>query len=186
MDLTRSFDEETLAAGPPDPQPRFIRDMGPVLARWPMILQYDADSGELWRRYILRARSSFPETLEKHEYLASRPRDLGNFVKIDGFTVPAARLVWLFHHGEWPPSPVQRMDGDCFNDRIENLFLRSQPPKGAPGRPRFRPPGVSRFYDRWTAYGDLGQGRRKYLGRFQTIEEAVLARKAWDDANDLV
>lgn len=171
------------SGGAPDPMPQHSRDMGPILARWPVILHYDRASGELWKRFVFEARD--PESLDRREYVATRPRATGNYLRIDGFSLPAARVVWLLHHGEWPEGKLARRDGDLFNDRIENLYLPSRP-EPVLGRPRIRPPGVSRFYDRWQASGDLGNGRKKYLGRFQTIEEAIAARKAWDDASDLL
>lgn len=183
QDLTKNFDGKTHLE-PPDPTPWHLQDMGPILARWPMLLKYDAASGELWRRYVIET-AKYPELLDRREYVAGKPRGNGNYVRIDGLTVSAARLVWLLHHGAWPDGAVQRRDDDPFNDRIENLYLR-QKEDVKRGRPRLRPPGVSKLFDEWQAYGDLGRGRRKYLGRFQTVEEAARARAAWDAANDLV
>jgi hypothetical protein len=31
------------------------------------------------------------------------------------------RIVWLLHNGKWPSKTIDHIDGDCTNDRIENL-----------------------------------------------------------------
>lgn len=40
-----------------------------------------------------------------------------------GHEVPAARIAWLLHYGEWPPGKLFFEDGDTLNLRITNLRL---------------------------------------------------------------
>ena len=166
------------------PLPASLNDMGPILARWPLMLKYDGASGELWWRYVVETHRF--DSLVPAQYVAAYRSITGNkarkMVRIDGYTVEAAKLVWLLHHNAWPERRLVRQDGDYLNDRIENLALS----KGAAGPERKRPPGVAKYYDRWQAYARLPDGRNKNLGVFRTQEAAMAARKAWDDANDLV
>ena len=37
--------------------------------------------------------------------------------------MPRAKLVWLLAHGDWPPSKVYHINGDIYDDRLENLSL---------------------------------------------------------------
>lgn len=43
------------------------------------------------------------------------------YIRLLGRTVPAARLAWLLHYGEWPQGRIAPIDGDTLNLRIENL-----------------------------------------------------------------
>lgn len=107
-------------------------------------------------------------------------------IRIDGYTLQAAKVVWLLHHGEWPDSSgrISWRNGNTLDDRIENLEIKAG--QASRGRERTRPKGVARYYDRWQAYVRFPDGRQKGLGTFRTQEEAVAAREAWDGAHDLV
>lgn len=37
--------------------------------------------------------------------------------------MPRAKLVWLMAHGDWPPSKLYHINGDIYDDRLENLSL---------------------------------------------------------------
>lgn len=181
--LLRYGETATLNVAPPLPQPRDMKDMGPICARWPLLLKYDPETGLLLRRYVLLSGMN-PHPLQ---YTASRRAVVGNRarnrVSVDGFRVDAANIVWLLHHGAWPERRLKRRDGDDLNDRIENLALDDLP---ADARQRRRPQGVARYRNRWQAYAILPDGRQKNLGVHDTEAEAVAARKVWDDAQDLV
>lgn len=43
------------------------------------------------------------------------------YVCVDGRDHRAHRLVWLYHHGEWPKNGIDHIDRDPGNNRIENL-----------------------------------------------------------------
>jgi hypothetical protein len=174
------------SGGPPTPLPANLNDFGPIFARWPLMLKYDPPTGELWWRYVVETHPN-PQYLDRGEYLATYTTTQGNkrvnTVRIDGFAIPAARVVWLLHHRAWPPSALLRRDGDSLNDRIENLIPRTEaPPNIKRGRERSRPIGVARRYDRWQAYVRFPGGVQKTLGVFKTEAEAVAARARWDEA----
>lgn len=169
--------------GPPLPLPSSLTDMGPILARWPLMLKYDEASGELWLRYVVETATE--SHLDRRAYVATKRGPASNYVRIDGIRAQAARVVWLLHHGAWPIGRIGRKDGDEFNDRIENLFDYGTPITA--GRPAKRPVGVSRLRDRWQAYVDFPDGSRKWLGRRHLTEaDAVAARRRWDEGLDLV
>lgn len=42
-------------------------------------------------------------------------------INVDGRLYYAHRLAWLWVTGEWPKGEVDHIDGDCANNRIENL-----------------------------------------------------------------
>lgn len=176
------------SGGPPLPFPKGLDDLGPIMARWPLMLMYDAPSGQLWKRYVWETTPD-RTFLVPEQYVASSERTVGNkvrcYVRIDGFTVQADRVVWLLHHGRWPEGRLRHLDGDLLNDRIENLEDLGHEPRYA-ARERKRPVGVARYYDRWQAYATLPDGRMKKIGVFRTEADAVTARGAWDAARDLV
>lgn len=174
--------------GPPLPLPVDIDDLEPILARWPMLLRYEPETGDLLRRYTHDRFLGGEFLMIREQWLATKRSSARgrNFVQVDGFRPEAARVVWLLHHGAWPAGRLGRRDGDNFNDRIENLFVMETEPRGKPGRTRSRPAGVARLHDRWQAYAPLPNGRRKHLGVHLTEEAAIAARARWDAAQDLV
>ena len=48
-------------------------------------------------------------------------KDGSRQVMVDGHKVPAARLVWFWHHGTWPKHKLYRVNKDTDDNRIENL-----------------------------------------------------------------
>lgn len=107
-------------------------------------------------------------------------------VRIDYDMYLNYRLVWLWHNGEWPDC-VDHINGDPLDDRIENLRsvthaencrnarLRSDSTTGAVGVSRN---GTGRY----VAQLHRG-GRHIHLGCFDTLEEAIAARKAANGAH---
>jgi hypothetical protein len=44
-------------------------------------------------------------------------------VGILGLSYPVHRIVWALHYGEFAPQIIDHIDGDSFNNRVENLRL---------------------------------------------------------------
>lgn len=86
------------------------------------------------------------------------------------FTTTGARLVWLWHNGEWPRYPLKRKNGIATDERIWNLTedLESLNTKRVGRGP-------------WKAHGADG----RYIGRHHTQREARAAIEAYDAGLDL-
>jgi hypothetical protein len=105
-------------------------------------------------------------------------------ITIRGRCYLAARLAWLYVHGEWPRDQIDHKNRIRTDDRIENLreataFQNAQnrgkhiTKKG--GRPY---KGVVPMGRRFAAYIS-GNKRNRYLGMFDTAEAAA---EAYNDA----
>ena len=52
-----------------------------------------------------------------------------SYVRIEGMSIPAQRIAWALHNGEWPPSRITFIDGDSLNFKIANLKLQNSLPQ---------------------------------------------------------
>lgn len=102
------------------------------------------------------------------------------YVVVDGVHCRASRVIWAMMTGEWPAAQVDHEDRNPGNDRWTNLRLAT----GAQNKANnavYRNntsgyPGV--YWDKerehWRAKGVVN-GKRQWLGRFQTAEDAYAA-----------
>ena len=93
----------------------------------------------------------------------------------------AHRLVWAMTHGVSDPPPLDHINGDPMDNRIENLraVTLEENSKNAktPRDNRSGRIGVCRHRrGGWDAYISLGKKQIK-LGRFRDIEDAIAARE---------
>ena len=104
-------------------------------------------------------------------------------VGIEGKYYKAHRLIWLYHHGEFPPAQLDHVNRNRQDNRIENLRLATQAEnlqnKSVYENNTSGYSGVSWNKDcnKWQAQITLCR-KQKHLGLFATLEEAVAARKA--------
>lgn len=149
------------------------------------LFDYNPQEGILrWKETHRRVRKGQPAGCEckkegKPTYIVVR---VGN---APGKLYPAHQLIWCLMTGEWPSFLIDHRDLDGTNNKWENLRkatngqnmmngrLRSDNKTGVKGVTMHRN-GVFR------ARINVA-GKEVFLGRFQTLEEATLARKMAQD-----
>lgn len=95
----------------------------------------------------------------------------------------AHRVAWALHFGEWPEGQIDHENGCKTDNRLENLRVVSNAENAMNSKLREDNksgiPGVWWAEDRqkWCAQIGGSKGRRKSLGRFDTLEEAAKARR---------
>lgn len=103
-------------------------------------------------------------------------------IKLKGITFKVHRLVWLMEHKEWPKGFIDHLDQNKTNNHISNLRdvdkstnnfnikVKENNTSGHPGVYWYAASG------KWRAQIG-GSKNRKYLGTFNTLEEAITARE---------
>jgi hypothetical protein len=103
------------------------------------------------------------------------------YIKINGKSYLAHRLVWLWYYGEWPEGQIDHKDGNPDNNRIENLRIAKNQVEQQQNQKIRKDnisghPGVSWFKTRnkWVAYINLNK-KRIHLGYFDSYEDACVS-----------
>ena len=79
------------------------------------IFDYDSETGDLtWKQ-------TFNKFMKVGKVAGSK-QATGVLIGLFGKLIPARRLVWAWHHGEWPEGNIRSKDGNPLNHRIENLM----------------------------------------------------------------
>jgi len=144
-------------------------------------ISYDSKTGEFTR---IRTKSIY------HEYLiGTNPCKLksNGYLEITSNNVifKAHALAWYFVHGEYPKGKYQidHIDHDKQNNAISNLRkvtasqnqrnrkLNKNNTSGFTGVVFHKPS------DKWFSFIRLKPGTKKFLGSYENIEDAILARK---------
>ena len=97
-------------------------------------------------------------------------------------SVKAHRVAWALHYGEWPELPIDHINGERSDNRLQNLRLANQAQnsrnsakyKLAKATSPYK--GVSRLGGKWKAAIDADH-TRVYLGLF---DDEVVAATAYD------
>ena len=100
-------------------------------------------------------------------------------VKIDGANYRIHRLAWLFVHGAWPTDHIDHINGNSFDNRIENLRdvgrdLNMQNQRKARSDNKLGVLGVVRSFGGFRAEIKVC-GKKRSLGTFQTPDQAHAA-----------
>ncbi len=141
------------------------------------ILHYDQETGVFTRAVRTSNRIQVGDTagsVNGNGYI---------HIRVLGVLYPAHRLVWLYLHGEWPKHQIDHVDRDRLNNRAGNLREVTQQQnlknKGTYSSNKSGHPGVHWYsrYSKWHA-GISNNRKNIDLGYYDTIEEAVAARKA--------
>ena len=102
-------------------------------------------------------------------------------VKVDGRAYRAHRVVWLIVHGAWPDGFLDHINGDCADNRIENLRVatnqQNQQNRQITVTNQTGAIGVTWENNAWRARIKVA-GKKIDLGRYQLFDEAFAARKA--------
>lgn len=148
------------------------------------LLRYEPATGKF---YWLQSEKKPPQwngrwagkeafTCESNGYLWGR---------IDWRLYPAHRIAWAISYGEWPKGQIDHINGCRGDNRLANLREVDQSTNSMnAARPSHNTSGhigvsFEKRRKRWEAHiGVPGTGRKKHLGYFDEIEEAVAARKA--------
>jgi HNH endonuclease/AP2 domain len=98
-------------------------------------------------------------------------------IRVKGKVYYAHRLAWLFMTGQWPKDQIDHIDGNPANNRFDNLREATHAQNCA--NRRHRGPGLKgAVFDKSTGKWHSRirhQGKKKYLGYFNTAEEAHAA-----------
>lgn len=147
------------------------------------LMDYNSDEGTFtWRR---RGRPFFDNRFAGTPALNVQNRDGYLCGAIGGRQYLAHRVAWATYYGEWPDGQMDHINGIRNDNRIANLRVvtafENQKNRGIPNGSKSGVLGVS-----WRARSKSWQvyicvdGRRIYVGSYQTIPEAAAAREAAD------
>lgn len=106
-------------------------------------------------------------------------------IRLKGKTIERSHVVWAICHGRWPDTDkvIDHIDRNSMNDRIENLRLVTQSQNAFNSSLK----KTNKFGHRGIAYesrtnkytAQIGMlGKHIHLGTFDTIEEAIAARRS--------
>jgi HNH endonuclease/AP2 domain len=134
------------------------------------LFDYDPETGIVTRKVDRGDRFKAGERVgtPAHGYLQTR---------FNGRTVYLHRLIWLMRTGSWPDRGIDHTNGDPADNRWANLRLATRNENGwnvgltARNKSGFKGVHQHTQNGRWVAQ-IRQEGRSKYLGIFNTPEEA--------------
>jgi hypothetical protein len=154
------------------PSPEYLRQR----------LSYDPETGRLYWRYHEKMPTRWNSRWTG--VAAGRISQCGyNQVAIYGIRYPSHRIIWAMSYGAWPNGEIDHIDGNRLNNRLGNLrdvsrtensrnmALRHDSTSGITGV------CWDKNRSKWIAQIRVNRIRLN-LGRFNSFEEAIAARKA--------
>ncbi len=151
------------------------------------LLWYCKTTGNFYWRHGI-SRNVKPWSLAGHKKKCGRMN-----IKIDGKPYLAHRLAWLYTHKEWPKKFLDHINGNTWDNRIENLrdvsnSINMQNQKRAHVTNHSGVLGVQRRGDKYAARITLNK-QLVYLGMFDSKEEAgqayLQAKRQMHEGNTL-
>lgn len=94
-------------------------------------------------------------------------------VSINSVKYSIHRLIWMWHHGYWPPY-IDHINGDTYDNRIENL-RECTPTQNAGNASRGPMRGIEKHGRKYRVRICTNYGKIE-LGSYETLDEALAAR----------
>lgn len=141
------------------------------------LFEYDSLNGNLvWKTDRGQAKQG-----QVAGYVKTNAHTHHRYIRIGSVDYGAHRLVWLFHHGQWPEQYIDHIDRNPQNNRIENL--RDVTHKENMQNHSFSKANKTGFRGVYLEgkryYAALGvDGFLVKLGRFETADDASIAYRA--------
>ncbi len=146
------------------------------------LLRYEAETGRLF--WLARDRN-----LSGLEAGGIASPDGYRRVRINGQMCLAHRVIMAMMHGEWPAAQVDHINGNRADNRLCNLrSVQRATNSRNKGRYRNNRSGCTgvhwcKLTSRWVA-AIQKDGQRVPLGRFESLDDAIAARRAAEPAFD--
>lgn len=104
------------------------------------------------------------------------------WIGIGGAVIVAHHIAWLLMTGDWPQDQIDHEDGDGTNNKWNNLREVDRPTNSKNlKKARNNTSGVTGVVKRsstnWIVQLGVG-GKRKHIGSFRSLSEAIIARDA--------
>lgn len=158
------------------------------------LLRYEPDTGKLF--WLPRPESMFKKPRRGKSWNTQNAnkeafKAFGKRYKVGCIfrrSYLAHRVAYAVYHGHWPKEQIDHINGDGFDNRITNL--REASPTENMRNKRMHKTNTSGhngvyFCDtnkNWRSFIYIGN-KRKDLGRFTNIEDAIAARKAAEEGH---
>lgn len=103
------------------------------------------------------------------------------YIRIGRAIYRACRLAWLITYGKWPDGQIDHINRDTGDDRIDNLrdVTQSENKKNCGiycnNSSGYRGVSFDKSREKWVAHINLGNGKKKRIGRFNSAEDAAMA-----------
>lgn len=138
-------------------------------------VRYEPNTGKFyWRWRYDKSESVNRQFAGQEAFTTVKPNGtlIGTF---NGKGILAHNAAWYMHWGDWPDGRVVHLNGNPWDNRIENLELGAK--LRADNKSGHAGVYWNKHAEQWMAYITI-KGGMKYLGRFDDIEDAIAARKA--------
>ena len=146
-------------------------------------MRYDPETGKLFWKYRSDVNDGWNTKYagtEAFTAITDTGYKVGN---INARRYRAHRVAWAIHYGEWPEHEVDHINGNRTDNRIENLRPATASENGCnKGLQSNNVSGYAGVHwdkskGKWVSYIKKN-GKRKHLGRFDDIQEAIAIRDA--------
>lgn len=152
-------------------------------SRLRQLIDYDEDTG------LLVAKVETHGRWKAGRAMGTRMTNGYISVTVDSCRFLAHRVAWAIKHGSWPTDQIDHINGDRSDNRLSNLRSatnqQNSSNKTKHARNKSGHIGVHWREDakKWRA-SIMIRGKRKYLGYFDTKDEAAKAYREWSQSGN--